>query len=54
MTMRGPHRIAIDATRLDLGAPPPFEGIVEADDDGAGRNKGTHQQMEQAACRAVA
>jgi len=45
-------RIAIDAASADLGAPAPFDGVVEADHDwGAGRHEGLYQHNKQLARR---
>ena len=46
-------RIAIDAASADLGAPAPFDGVVEADLDdwGAGRHEGLYQHNKQLARR---
>ena len=46
------RRIAIDAASADLGAPAPFDGVVEADHDwGAGRHEGLYQHNKQLARR---
>jgi hypothetical protein len=48
----GTDRIAIDAASADLGAPAPFDGVVEADHDwGAGRHEGLYQHNKQLARR---
>src|SRR5262249_8042162 len=44
---RGTHRIAIDASGLDLLAPSPFQRIVEANDHWPGRHERVYYQTEQ-------
>ena len=44
--------VAINAARVDLGSPAPFDGVVEPDHDrGTGRHEGLDQQDQQAARR---
>jgi hypothetical protein len=47
MTMARSHGIPIDAARLDLGAPPPLDRVVEADDNGTIAGKPVDQQIKQ-------
>ncbi len=50
----GAHGVAVDAARLDPGAPAALDGLVDADHDRSVRHKGGDQQAEQAARRSPA
>ena len=50
VALGGADRIAIDATGLDLSAPAPLDGVVEADHDrGAARHQSVDQLQQQMA-----
>src|SRR5688572_5979588 len=44
----GAHRVAVDATGLDLGAPAALDRLVDTDDHRPVRDEGAEQKMQQA------